>query len=105
MRKLQSSLTNFLTTASRETLYTSLYHHAPDAQPEKYPFVPDGQHGKGDWVICTLVVGNADKQLVEAGLQDVEGQVEEWYKRARIDGSLEGIDVKVGAWKGDVFMS
>lgn len=52
-----------------------------------------------------LVAGDADAELVAAGLQGVQGQVEEWGKRARIEGSVQGLSVGTAVWRGDLFMA
>ena len=103
--RIHSSLVSFLATATQRVLYTSLYDHSADAQPEGMPKIAEGEHGYGDWVACVLVGGDADKKLLDAGLPGVEGQVEEWFKRMRLDGSMEGVHVRAGVWEGDVFMS
>lgn len=74
-------------------------------QPHGLPEIAESQDGNGEWVVCVFVGGDADKELLEAGWEGVEGQVDEWRKRLKIEGSLEGLDMKVGVWKGDVFMS
>ncbi|KAF9699528.1 hypothetical protein EKO04_002192 [Ascochyta lentis] len=105
VQKLQASLVSFLATISHQTIYKTLYRHAPGAKPEAIPKITDGQHGDGDWVVCALVGGDVDKKLMEAGLEGVDGQVEEWKKRARIEGSTEGLKVEAGVWRGDIFMA
>ncbi|KZM18538.1 uncharacterized protein EKO05_0002342 [Ascochyta rabiei] len=105
VQKLQASLVSFLATISHRSIYSTLYRHAPYAKPEAIPKLADGQHGNGDWVVCAFVGGDADKELLEAGLEGLEGQVGEWKKRVRIEGSLEGLEVKIGVWRGDIFMS
>lgn len=105
VRKIHSSLVKFLATATQRLLYTSLYSHSADEQPGGLPKIPAGEHGRGDWVVCVLVTGDADKKLLSAGLPGVEGQVEEWIKRMALDGSIEGVLIKSGVWNGDVFMS
>lgn len=103
--KIHSSLVSFLATATQRLLYTGLYSHSTDAQPGSLPKIGKGEHGDGDWIVCVLISGDADKKLKNLGLPGVEGQVDEWIKRMKFDGSMEGIDIKSAVWDGDVFMS
>ncbi|KAJ4992157.1 hypothetical protein SVAN01_02478 [Stagonosporopsis vannaccii] len=103
--KIHSSLVSYLATATQTMLYTTLYTHSVEAQPGKLPEIAEGEHGRGNWVACVLVGEDADSKLSRNGLEGVEGQVEEWFKRIRLGGAMEGVDVKTGVWKGDLFMS
>jgi hypothetical protein len=103
--KLQSNLVEFLSTATQKSVYTTMYQPYPYARPGGLSGTPKGQHGNGEWAVCVLVGGNADKDLAEVGFEGVEGQVTEWRKRMKLSGNMEGLDVDIGVWKGDVFMS
>ena len=105
VRKLQFDLVEFLRTATQKSVYTTKYQRNPYARPEGLSGIPEGQNVNGEWTVCVLVDGNADKDLAEVGFQGVEGQVAEWRKRMKLSGNMEGLDVKAGVWKGDVFMS
>lgn len=103
--KIHASLVSYLATATQTMLYTTLYTHCMDAQPEGLPNMAEGEHGRGSWVACVFVGSDADRKLFHDGLEGVEGQVEEWLKRMRLGGGMEGVRVKTGVWKGDVFMA
>lgn len=89
---------------SKTMVYTSLYHHAPDAQPKGLPVIVEGQHGKGDWVVCTMIIN--EEGAPEKDLDFLENSINGSIKK-NVDGmvGMSGIEVKVGVWKGDVFMS
>lgn len=103
--KIHLSLVSYLATATQTMLYTTLYDHNRNAQPGGLSGIAEGEHGRGDWVACVLVGGDADRKLFRDGLEGVDGQVEEWLKRMRLGGGMEGVDVKTAVWTGDVFMS
>ncbi|KAF2622690.1 hypothetical protein BU25DRAFT_204281 [Macroventuria anomochaeta] len=104
VQRLRSSLANLLGIVTNQLVYATVYRHAADAEPEVFSKIAQGQDGNGDWVVCVLVGGDADRQLVDAGYEGVEGQIEEWRKRLEIEGSLQNLDIKIGVWKGDVLM-
>lgn len=89
---------------SKTMAHTSVYHHAPDAQPEGLPLIVEGQHGKGEWVICATIMN--EEGSLEKDLNLLESSVNELMKK-NMDGlvDMRGIGVQVGVWKGDVFMS
>lgn len=67
-------------------VYSSVYRHRPDAQPDMHPPVAEGADGNGAWVVCILVEGEIDEDV-----------------RVQLQTGLSG--VKIGFWKGEVFMS
>jgi hypothetical protein len=76
-------------------VYSSLYHHLPDAQPAMHPSVLNGDDGSGEWVVCVFVEGDAEGD----GLGEVVRKVE------REVGQPGGeMDVRVRLWKGEVLM-
>lgn len=103
--KLQLDLVDFLRTATQRSLYTTMYQYELSARPEGLPDILECQHGDGRWVVCVLIDGNTDLGLAEVGYEGVEGQVIEWEKRMKLNGNMEGLDVRVGTFEGDVFMS
>ncbi|KAJ8112071.1 hypothetical protein OPT61_g5470 [Boeremia exigua] len=105
VERIHSSIVGFLTVATQTTVYTSLYSHSADVQPGGLPEITEGDDGCGGWLACVLVGGDVDQQLSNDSLEGVEGQVDEWLKRMRLDGSTEGVNIRTGVSKGDVFMS
>lgn len=81
-------------------VWTSVYRHIPDAQPDMHPVIAEGAHGKGGWVVCILTQGEVNEEMhinLQVGLTDLVD------KKMRTEGSLRW-DVKVGVWRGEVFM-
>jgi len=72
--------------SGRTKVYSSMYRHRPDAQPDMHPPIAEGAHGNGTWVACILVEGKVDEEVRSQFQKEVVG-------------------VKVGFWKGEVFMS
>lgn len=72
--------------SERAKVYSSMYRHRPDAQPDMHPPIAEGAHGNGTWMACILVEGKVG--------EEVRSQLQK-----------EVIGVKVGFWKGEVFMS
>ena len=105
VQKLQVDVVDFLRTAIQKPVYTAMYQYDSSARPGSLPDIPKGQHGDGEWIICVLIGGNANNDLAEIGFEGVEGQVVEWEKRIKLNGKIEGLTVKTGIWRGDVFMS
>lgn len=87
-------------------MYSGLYRERGDAQPDLHPLIGDGEDGRGSWVGCFFVEGVVDEEArrrfregVEAGikrLKENEGEGEGEGKK--------GWDVKVGVWRGDLFV-
>ncbi|KAJ4992152.1 hypothetical protein SVAN01_02473 [Stagonosporopsis vannaccii] len=66
-------------------VYSSVYRHRSDAQPEMHPPIAEGTDGSGKWVVCILVEGEIGEKV-----------------RTQLQNGFGG--VKVGLWKGEVFM-
>ena len=114
IQRFRTSLVNALIHSTNQLVYATLYRHAPDAQPGELPKIPQGQDGNEEWVICVLVGGDVEAKVSDLVLDGLggqlqawsfEGKVREWRERLESGGSLEGLDMQVGVWKGDVFMS
>lgn len=91
-------------------MHATLYRQAPDAQPDMLPKIPQGQDGRGEWIVCALVGGATEDKLVNDMGADwtremLVEQVKDWRKGFEKEGALREVDMKVGVWKGDVFMS
>lgn len=117
IKRFRDSLVYTLMDATQQLVHATLYRHAPDAQPDMLPKIPQGQDGRGGWVVCALVGGDRDssvKDPVEEYMGDryedwvretMIEQVEGWRKGLEKEGALREVDMRVGVWRGDVFMS
>lgn len=97
LTSLQSSVVKRLQPAYKDLsdgkMYTSLYRHLPDQQPDMHPIIGEGKHGNGSWVLCVFVEANVSDALrsdLKAGLEDNVDKM--------------GGGVRVGVWSGEVFM-
>lgn len=80
-------------------VYESLYRHLPDEQPDMHPTIGKGKHGSGSWVVCIMVQAELDNKVQE-GLQ---ANIEQLVKSTEREEESEW-GVKVGIWRGEVFM-
>lgn len=69
--------------AGGQKVYSSMYRHRLDSQPDNHPPMMEGADGNGTWIVCIFVEG-----ILDDGLRT----------------QLHSDDVKVGFWKGEVFM-
>jgi hypothetical protein len=85
----------------------SLYHHAQDAQPLGLPSIAEGEHGRGEWVVCALIVGDKGEEEpeFERWSEGVEGEVKDWVERVGKEEGMGGVRIKAGVWRGDVLLS
>ncbi|KAF3046588.1 hypothetical protein E8E12_011094 [Didymella heteroderae] len=115
--RLRDSLVHTLTGATQQLVHATLYYHASDAQTSMLPKISKGEDGRGEWLICALVGGDRDsgvKDLAEEFMEDQYGDwarrrvlesAEGWRKGLENEGALKEVQLKVGVWKGDIFMS
>lgn len=92
--------------SANDKAYTSMYRYIPGAQPDMHPAIAEGADGEGSWVACVLVQGEVSQAMrvhLKVGLED---SVDEMRRR---EGETRerrlGWGVRVGVWKGEVFMS
>jgi hypothetical protein len=116
IKRYRASLVYTLTSAKQQIVHTTLYRHAPDAQPDVLPKILQGEDGRGEWLVCALVGGDKDSGVTDPaeklmGVQygDWVGEgmlesVEEWRKGLEKEGALREVALKVAVWKGDIFM-
>lgn len=58
------SLACTLGDTTQQLVHTTLYRHAPDAQPDMLPKIPQGQDGRGECTVCALVGGATEDKLI-----------------------------------------
>lgn len=109
IERFRDSLAHTLTDTTQKLLYATLYRHAADAQPEMLPKISKGEDGSGEWLICALVGGDRDNGADDQFDGEVKGgmleSAEEWKKDLQEEGALKDMHLKIGVWKGDIFMS
>ena len=91
--------------SANNRVYTSIYRHNSDAQPDMHPTIAAGADGNGSWVACILVGGEVSETRrthLRVQLDDVVNKRARWegLGRRKLDWG-----VKVGVWNGEVFMS
>ncbi|KAJ4346275.1 hypothetical protein N0V95_005540 [Ascochyta clinopodiicola] len=86
-------------------VFTNIYRHIPSAQPDMHPAIAEGAHGNGQWVLCLMVeedVSEARGVELKAGLED---KIEEEKRREQNEGKRTAQwKLRVGVWRGEVFM-
>ena len=108
LRDLQDEAVNCMARdyGADSTVWTSIYRHIPNAQPDMHPLIVEGADGRGSWVVCVLVESEVSHTM-RAQLQvRLDDSVE--AKRAREDETRENVPkwrIKVGIWRGELFMS
>lgn len=105
----RDSLAHTLMDATQKLAYATLYRHAADAQPKVLPQISEGEDGHGEWLICALIGGGSYMRADGQYDGEVKGgtleSVEEWKKGLVEEGAFKGMDLKIGVWKGDIFVS
>lgn len=81
-------------------MYSGVYRERGDAQPDLHPLVGEGEDGRGEWVGCFFVKGVVEEEAREKFRKGAEGEI----KRLREEEGGKGWDVKVGVWRGDLFV-
>jgi hypothetical protein len=99
VRKIQSDILGYVSAISETGVYTSLYRQNSDAQPDMHPVIAKGEDGNGQWVICVMVGGEVNSPKFSG----LEKELDEWEQEAKR--KMEDLEVKVGVWRGELFMS
>lgn len=120
IKRFRDSLVYTLLDCTEQLVHATLYRHAQDAQPASLPKISQDQDGTGEWVVCVLVGGDRDSGVTDVNdaVDEYLGErheewvketmlqsVDDWKKGLEKEGALKEVDMKVGVWKGDVFMS
>jgi hypothetical protein len=109
IERFRDSLAQMLTGTTQQLVHATLYCHAPDAQPDMLPKISEGEDGRGQWLICALVSSDRDSGDTDHYEDEIRGgmleSIEKWRRRLQEEGALKEVDLKVGVWKGDIFMS
>jgi hypothetical protein len=88
------------------TVWTSIYRHIPNAQPDMHPLIVEGTDGRGSWVVCILVESEVS-HVMQVQLQvRLDDSVE--ARRTMEGETRENVlkwTTKVGVWRGELFMS
>jgi hypothetical protein len=117
VERFRDLLVHRLMGTTQQVVHVTLYRHAPDAQPDVLPKISKGEDGRGEWVICALISGDKDRTVdkpaehstgdqYETGIRgEMLGSIEEWRKGLEKERALKEVDLKIGVWKGDIFMS
>lgn len=79
---------------------SGFYRERGDGQPDLHPRIGEGEDGSGEWVGCVFVEGCVDQAARERFREGVEGGIE----RLKEEEGEKGWDVKVGVWRGDLFV-
>lgn len=82
-------------------VYSTLYRHLPERQPNMHPVIAEGKDGNGSWVACVLMQTDFNGSEREKLKFELDGHVERWKSQAM----SVGRDIKVGVWKGEILMS
>lgn len=84
-------------------VYTTVYRHLPDSQPDLHPLIVEGKDGNGSWVVCVFVQAS----LVGEKQKNLEVRVEEDLQRLKSEQNTVGDawNISVGIWSGEIFMS
>lgn len=82
-------------------MYSGFYRERGEEQPDLHPRIGEGEDGRGEWVGCVFVEGVVDQAARERFREGVEGEVKRLKEE---EGGETGWDVKVGVWRGDLFV-
>ncbi|KAJ8115071.1 hypothetical protein OPT61_g3187 [Boeremia exigua] len=85
-------------------IYTSVYRHRPEAQPDMHPTIAEGADGCGSWVACIFAEGEAGEAVRTKFHTDLEHLIQDAMAKERVEERNGDWGVKVGVWKGEVFM-
>lgn len=101
---LQKGLVPFLESTlckvTNALVYVMTYRHLPEKQPDMHPTIDEGKHGNGSWVVYLFVQTDISNEAHESLKAEAEQMVESM--KSESDGEWS---IKVGAWRGEVFMS
>ncbi|KAJ4383050.1 hypothetical protein N0V86_002278 [Didymella sp. IMI 355093] len=81
-------------------VYATMYRHLPDSQPDMHPTIGEDKDGNGSWIVCIFVQTEINDQMQESLKEGVKKVAE----AARREGEGKW-DVKVGIWRGEIFVS
>lgn len=83
-------------------MYSGFYRERGEEQPDLHPRIGEGEDGRGSWVGCVFVEGVVDQAARGKFREGVEGEIKRLKEE---EGDGEGMwDVKVGVWRGDLFV-
>ena len=111
IERFQNSLVHTLIGSTQQLVHVTLYLHALDAQPGMLPKISEGEDGRGEWLICALVGGDRDNSGDDQYEDEIEirggmlESIEQWRRGLQKEGALKEVDMKIGVWSGDIFMS